>query len=323
MRVNPKMLESGLRFKRLTLVSAFLAAVTSPLLTGQEALATGESSGSTPPSAISYRSAEIVFESYPWNIWTMDRFGGNRRQLTFDGVNADHINEQPVWSSDGSKIAWVKDGAIWVMNWDGSGKHMLYQPSIYEGGAFGLAWSANDRRLAFTTDSRIRVLRLDSGRSVQPAPAMFGDGVDWSSSGWIAFWGAHDPGNDWGLWAMRPDGSDLHLVYDRQRGRGTPAWSPDGRRLAYWTYRRLTGFQIWVMRSDGTRIRHVTDGLDPTWLADGRTLVFEAYPGLPAFYPFDYLFRSDLHGENVQPYAHGPDALWDVDADGRPSPSGA
>ena len=57
-----------------------------------------------------------------------------------------------------------------------------------------------------------------------------------------------------------------------------PAWSPDGRRIAF---TRLVGGrgQIWVMSSDGRGLRRLTSGRfsshHPTWSPDGRRIAFE------------------------------------------------
>ena len=60
----------------------------------------------------------------------------------------------------------------------------------------------------------------------------------------------------------------------------SPAWSPDGERLAF-ASRRDGSQDIWVMNADGTGLRNVTNGdasqtLDaPAWSYDGTRLAFE------------------------------------------------
>lgn len=58
-----------------------------------------------------------------------------------------------------------------------------------------------------------------------------------------------------------------------------PAWSPDGRQIAFHTNRfDAQTFDLAVMRADGRDVRRVTDHVawdqDPVWMPDGRSLVF-------------------------------------------------
>ena len=94
------------------------------------------------------------------------------------------------------------------------------------------------------------------------------------------------------------DGSDLRQLTASPAGTpcnvggtcsGTPAWSPDGRRIAF---RRASGHivddliekqAIYVMRSDGSHVRQLTqltppyrgEDTDPQWSPDGTRLVFQ------------------------------------------------
>lgn len=76
------------------------------------------------------------------------------------------------------------------------------------------------------------------------------------------------------LHAVAPDGSGDRLL--RTGGEASwPAWSPDGRRLAFTSVRRRG---LFVVDADGTGLRRLTRSptldVQPAWSPDGRRLVF-------------------------------------------------
>ncbi len=60
---------------------------------------------------------------------------------------------------------------------------------------------------------------------------------------------------------------------------GAPAWSPDGRRIAFFSERDGQG-DIWVMNADGSGATRLTDTRAdegyPWWSPDGRTITFDS-----------------------------------------------
>jgi TolB protein len=101
------------------------------------------------------------------------------------------------------------------------------------------------------------------GCSRTPDAGGITDPSDSRASGQIAFVGAGGR-----LWVMNADGSNQKPLTAGQAS--DPAWSPDGRRLAF------TGDSgIYVMDADGTNIVRVTNGgVEPTWSPDGARIAF-------------------------------------------------
>jgi Tol biopolymer transport system component len=61
-----------------------------------------------------------------------------------------------------------------------------------------------------------------------------------------------------------------------------PAWSPDGKRIAFQAY-FSDGWDIWTMNADGTGLQQVTSGpfddREPHWSPDGTRIAFSALAG--------------------------------------------
>jgi Tol biopolymer transport system component len=79
------------------------------------------------------------------------------------------------------------------------------------------------------------------------------------------------------IFTMNADGSDVKRLTDNLNQDKSPAWSPDGRRIAF-TSDRDGNSEIYVMNEDGTGVIRVTDNpafdWEPSWSPDGRHITF-------------------------------------------------
>jgi Tol biopolymer transport system component/DNA-binding winged helix-turn-helix (wHTH) protein len=167
--------------------------------------------------------------------------GGREIQLTADG----NQNMEPVWSPDGKFIAYhsAKRGGIWLMPALGGAARQLTE--------FGCrpAWSPDSATLAFQSESFHDM--------IQP----------YASSAT--------------LWLVSAQGGAAKQITQAgipAGGHICPAWSPDGKRIAFLNT-DLTSYQIWTVAVESGQAKQLTpplsgDKADLVWHPDGQSLYF-------------------------------------------------
>jgi len=202
-------------------------------------------------------------------LWTVKLDGTDEHRLISRLNGAEGHRSSPSFRL----VAYARRGGIYLMRPDGTRKRRIIGPGVPIDASAELAypaWSRDGRSLAFVArcDSvtfGYGIYRADinggSPRALITCGGQGGNEVnfpDWSPTGWVAYYRYKDSKH--GIWAIRPDGTDDHLIL-RTAGRVTLSWSPDGQRLAYDDKDGL-----WVVDADGDNRRRLIGGCyGPDW----------------------------------------------------------
>ena len=208
-------------------------------------------------------------------IYLSDPDGSNQINLTQNPVRDSH----PAWSPDGSRIAFVRDSAIWAMNADGSepieltageGDDTLYSP----------AWSPDGTHVAFirfavSSGFGLWVVDASGGEPVDLAPAS-GTGVSWSPDGTqIAFEGNSGGNSD--IFTINGDGTQRTNRSNAPGSDREPTWSLDGKKILF-TSEPTGNRDVWIMTADGNKPRNLTNSKEleggGIFLPDGSKIIF-------------------------------------------------
>jgi TolB protein len=179
-------------------------------------------------------------------------------------ANGDPLKQNylPVWSPDGSKIAFTtnRDGnpEIYVMNRDGSGlRRMTNSPAI----DVTPTWSPNGAQLAWVSDRtgnpRIYIMNADGTGQRALGGDTYCDRPTWSSAPFneIAYAVRTGPGYDIKVYSFAT--GQATKITDGIGSNESPAFSPNGRHIAF-TSTRNGKIQIYTIARDGNDLRQVT-----------------------------------------------------------------
>ena len=245
-------------------------------------------------------NGKIAYGSNDYDIYVMDADGSNPVNLT----NSPNKSESgPVWSPDGSKIAFVQShyypeteytySDIWVMDVDGSNRVNLTNTSGND--EFSPTWSPRGDRIAFvkseehpqiSEDWGIFVMDADGGNVTSLTNAKQSIPYEESTPAWspdgsaIAYAGVSEGKRR--IMVMDPDGENQRMLstsdeYDHDT---TPTWSPDSGKIAFMREIVSEGYQwdIMVMNRDGSGevrlTRHPDADMFPTFSPDGTQIAF-------------------------------------------------
>ena len=201
-------------------------------------------------------------------LYVVSADGSGQWRLT--GNVLGRTGRTPAWSPDGRRIAFesVGDGTIGIsaVNADGSGQRRLAR----NGGA--PAWSPDGRTIAFFSGRRVYVMNADGSehRALTRRAAGRERSLAWSPDGRkLAF--LSDEGGCgqfcFNLYVMNSDGSGLRNLTRKLTGyrvgpggelASDPAWSPDGKKIAFVRLNGSLRDPIYVVNADGSGLRNLT-----------------------------------------------------------------
>ncbi|MDQ3011195.1 MAG: serine/threonine-protein kinase, partial [Acidobacteriota bacterium] len=236
------------------------------------------------------------------DIWTVSASGGEPVAVTNDEAQ----DGSPIWSPDGHYLYYVSNRngrlGLWRVAIDErSGKLLgeaepLLAPSFY---SMTLSVSRDGKRLVYSSrvaHTNIRRAPFDVERGVVTGESSWvtqstkrATNHDVSPDGqWLTYYIYGDPQFDIFVSRIGEPDKNYQLTNDAAIDRA-PRWSPDGRRVAYFS--NLTGkFEIWTINPDGSDRRQLTFSrddqpgyLDPSWSRDGTRMLFSYRGGSGSF----------------------------------------
>ena len=170
----------------------------------------------------------------PAHIFVVRPDGTDTRRITSGPKDDEH----PTWDRNGRRIAFSREGALFVVPLNGGGAARRIAPGF--GNAADPAWSPNGKLVAY--DYR------QPGTSIRE------------------------------IWLAPVNGGRPRPLTRLQQVSVNPAWAPDGRRIAFTSNVQGNHFEIYSIGLDGKgaflETRSSTDTIDPAWSPNGEKIAF-------------------------------------------------
>jgi Tol biopolymer transport system component len=269
--------------------------------------------------------AQIALASYDdtgvTDIWLIDSLGTDPRRITDCAPGA---CANPAWSPDGTRLAYERQeppipgqpgpgpSRVWLYDLASEETAPVYQDNQVLG--YGPRWSPDGRRLAFfdANVQGVRVLDLQSGEAMV-IPTLMGEVGTFAPDGSrMVYTDIRPVGRQFFPYLMLADldqeGLDTLLPEEDQEFEAqAPAWSPDGRWIAFGR-RRLDrqegwGSQLTLYDIESGETRQITaegnyNNTAFQWDASGRMVLIQRF-NLDALYARAELWVYNLETETL------------------------